>query len=236
MEPESNFAGKSQKVCSSPLRARRARFFISGLIFFGLAVGLGAPASGAEEAATPMAAPAPAQNGQGQGEVHLNRVVAADEVKKRRGKHVQAKKQRDKWWNQSRQTLLAGIDLTPDQDKQITALITAQKQKRTRYSKLDIQLAAARSANDLIRSRELRGQVREARGQIQSLHEVLDSMREVLTEKQRVTFDVNRAKLIAEGQALRASQKKKGAGGKKAPKNASPAEGGGAGGSSETSE
>ena len=221
MGPELSFDGKSRTGCSSALRAGGFRSFVSGLIFFGLVVALGAPVTAAEEEPTPMA-PADTVKPM-QGEVHLDRVVAPAEVKKRRGKHVQAKKQRERWWQESRKTLLQGIELTPDQNQKITAIITAQKKKRTEYSKLDVQLAAARSANDLVRARKLRTQVREAREEIESLHEVLDSIRGVLTEEQRVPFDVNRAKLIAESQSIRESRKKKREGGKKTSKATSPA-------------
>ena len=221
MEPELSFDGKSRMGCSSALRAGGLPSFVSGLIFFGLVVGLGVPVTAAEPESTPMAPVATVQPKQA--EIHLERVVAPEEVKKRRGKHVQAKRQRNRWWQQSRKTLLQGLTLTPDQNQKITAIIIAQKEKRTEYSKLDVQLAVARSANDLIRSRELRTQVREAKEKIESLHEVLDSMRGVLTEEQRVTFDVNRAKLIAESQSIREARKKRRAGGKETSKGASPA-------------
>ena len=161
-----------------------------------------APAN-AEASSDSAAASTASEAGPKEGEVHLDRPVAPAEVRKRRGKHVRARKQRDKWWQMARTTLFTGIELTPDQDKEVTAIIQAQKQSRTEYSKYDIQLAAARAANDLIRARELRQKVKDSRKQVQSLHEVLDSIRQVLTEKQQVTFDVNRAKLIAEGQAVR---------------------------------
>lgn len=160
-------------------------------------------AAAPEAAPDSVADPAAASVEQKEGEVHLNRPVAPAEVRKRRGKHVQARKQREKWWQTAQTTLFQGVDLTPDQDKQVTAIIKAQMKSRTEYSKYDIQLAAARAANDLIRARELRKSVQDARKQVRSLHEVLDSIRLVLTEKQQAVFDVNRAKLIAEGQSVR---------------------------------
>ena len=232
MESELSFDGKSRMGCSSALRAGGLQSFVSGLLFFGLVVGLGAPVTAAEQESTPMApaaeqepnpmAPAATVEPK-QVEIRLDRAVAPAEVKKRRGKHAQAKKQRDRWWRESRKILLQGLKLTPDQNQKITAIITVQKRRRTEYSKLDVQLAVARSANDLISAQQLRTQVREAKGKIESLHEVLDSLRGVLTEKQRVTFDVNRAKLIAESQSIRQARKKKRAGGKKTSKDASPA-------------
>jgi hypothetical protein len=48
-------------------------------------------------------------------------------------------------------------------------------------------------------------------------------MRGVLNKEQKITFDANRAKLIAEGQSIRESRKKKRAGGKKTSEGASPA-------------
>jgi len=228
MAPEVSFDGKSQWSCFSALLAGGFQLFVLGLTFFGLVVGLCAPVSAAEEEPTPTAPvaeeeSAPAAKAQPkQGEVHLQRAVTPAEVKKRRGKHVQAKKQRDRWWEQSRKTLFKGIELTPDQNKKVTAIISAQKKKRTEYSKLDVQLAAARSANDLIRARELRTQVRDARDKIESLHEVLDSIRGVLNKEQKITFDANRAKLIAESQSIRDTRKKKKVGGKKTSEGASP--------------
>ena len=179
------------------------------------------PAAGGEagSAQAPDAEAAPKE-----GEVHLDRPVAPDEVRKRRGKHVQAKRQRDKWWKMARTTLFKGIDLTPEQDKKITAIISEQKKNRTEYSKADIQLAAARAANDLIRARELRNQVQAERKEVKSLHEVLDAMRPVLTEKQQVVFDTNRAQLISEGQKVRKKRMEKRAENKKAKAEAEAVE------------
>ena len=73
-----------------------------------------------------------------------------------------------RWWKMARTTLIKGIDLTPEQDKKITAIISEQKKNRTEYSKADIQLAAARAANDLIRARELRNQVQTERKEVKS--------------------------------------------------------------------
>ena len=143
------------------------------------------------------------------GTILLDREVDKGKVQKRRGKHVRAKRQRDQWWQKARRTLFSGIKLTPDQSAEITQMIRDQKQNRTNFSKLDVQLAVARSENDIAKARELRGKTKAARESLQSVHVVLDSIRGVLTPEQRPTFDVNRAKLVAEGQAIRADQKKK---------------------------
>ena len=256
MEPELSFDGKSRMGCSSALRAGGLQSFVSGLMFFGLVVGLSAGVSAAEGEPTPMAPAAeekptpiaPAATVQPKEvEIHLERPVAPAEVKKRRGKHVKAKKQRDRWWRESQEVLLQGLEVTPDQNQKITAIIIAQKKKRTEYSKLDVQLARARAANDMILTRQLRAEVREAKEKIGSMHEVLESIRGVLTQKQKATFDINRAKLIAEGQSIRDAREKKRADDKKASKDASRAkkseadsmgspEEGGADASSEASE
>lgn len=213
----------------------------AALMLIGLAGLMGAPDVRAEEAAaaaTAESAPVPSASGAEagstqsadaeaapkEGEVHLDRPVAPDEVRKRRGKHVQAKRQRDKWWKMARTTLFKGIDLTPEQDKKITEIIAEQKKNRTEYSKADIQLAAARAANDLIRARELRNQVQTERKEVKSLHEVLDTMRPVLTEKQQAIFDTNRAQLIADGQKVRKKRMEKRAQNKKAKAEAEAVE------------
>ena len=220
---ESRRSSERAKDNSRTLAAgsRRLRATLWTLALIGLVGGAGVRDIRADEAAAAAAgketAPAPAAVDSApesaaapkQGEVHLDRPVAPAEVRKRRGKHVQAKRQRDKWWKMARTTLFKGIELTPEQDKKVTAIIAEQKKNRTEYSKADIQLAAARAANDLIRARELRKQVQVERKKVKSLHEVLDSIRPVLTEKQQAVFDTNRATLIAEGQKVRKDRMEK---------------------------
>ena len=94
------------------------------------------------------------------------------------------------------------------------ALLRARK----RAEELRTELEAARRQGDQERLARLRAQLRARRKELKSPHAPIEEMRKLLSEAQRRTFDMNRARLIAEGQKARQAQqgvraKRRGAGG-----------------------
>jgi hypothetical protein len=107
------------------------------------------------------------------------------------------------WWSYTREVLFADLDLSAEQTHEVEALIEAQLSSRARYQVRDIELRAARQERDTERSAALRAELRELDAQLKERHELIEAMRALLTEEQRPTFDMNRARLVAEGQKAR---------------------------------
>ncbi|MEE3328493.1 MAG: hypothetical protein VX252_14240, partial [Myxococcota bacterium] len=137
------------------------------------------------------------------------RPVDSQHIRKRRAKHVQAKRQRLQWWANARQVLFSGIDLSQEQSKQVSAIIQQQMDNRTAFTKLDVQLAVAMQKHDRTGVKKLREETVAARRKLKSAHELFDEMRATLNEDQQQRFDLNRAKLVSEGQRIREENRKR---------------------------
>lgn len=102
---------------------------------------------------------------------------------------------RQKAWAESQKALMAGIELTADQQAEIEALdekfsveIDARHKKR---SQLRRDLNTAQEAGKISEAKRIRSQLREMR-RGPGRQTQLTAIREVLDEKQRVVFDENR--------------------------------------------
>ena len=107
---------------------------------------------------------------------------------------------REQWWARAREVLFDGIALSEDQAREVDAIIAAQRRARQQAEERKKEAVAARKRGDTTRAAELRTQLRKDRKELQNPHARLEQMRALLEEEQRSTFDMNRARLMAEGQ------------------------------------
>jgi hypothetical protein len=113
-----------------------------------------------------------------------------------------------RWWTHARQVLFDDLALSPEQTRQIDALIETQLAARTRLQQLDTDLAAAQRDADAERADALRAERPAIRARLEGPDEVLQQIRGILTEEQRPNFDMNRARLLAEGQKAMESRQR----------------------------
>jgi hypothetical protein len=111
---------------------------------------------------------------------------------------------REVWWAHAREVLLSDLQLSAEQSRGVDAIFETQMAALARQREMGAELQAARQRGDRERSASLRSQMRAAR---KNPHDVFDETRALLSEEQRPIFDMNRARLVAEGQqAERARQ------------------------------
>jgi len=107
---------------------------------------------------------------------------------------------RRNWWNRARELLFADIELSAEQTQAVDAIIEAQLKMRALLQQADAELSAARKARDSERGDAAREKFRALKKQLKEVHEIHEAMRAVLAEEQRPTFDMNRARHVAEMQ------------------------------------
>jgi hypothetical protein len=102
-----------------------------------------------------------------------------------------------------RAVLFDGIELSAEQSRGVDAIIEAQIEHGRRAAELRAELETARQyddADDTEWIRVIREDIAELRQQRKGPNEGMEEMRALLSEEQRATFDMNRARLAAEGQ------------------------------------
>jgi hypothetical protein len=109
-------------------------------------------------------------------------------------------RRRRNWWNDVREELFTGIDLTADQARGIDAIIDRQLDGRAQLQQRDAEIPAAHKSRNPERIKAARAAFAATRVQIKEPHEIFEEMRTLLSEEQRPTFDMNRARRIASGQ------------------------------------
>ena len=107
---------------------------------------------------------------------------------------------REQWWTHAREVLLSDLALSEDQRVQVDAIIEGQVAARKRAEEIQAELIVARRQDDTRRSAALRTELRTNRAQLKDPFVRIEQIRGLLTEPQRPTFDMNRARLVAEQQ------------------------------------
>jgi hypothetical protein len=106
----------------------------------------------------------------------------------------------DEWWAHAREVLLADLELSDEQTRQVDAIVERQSAARKRAVELKSELRVAQQQDDKERAATLQARLVENRKLIRRPHQRIEEIRELLREEQRPAFDMNRARLIAEGQ------------------------------------
>jgi hypothetical protein len=107
---------------------------------------------------------------------------------------------RRNWWNRAHELLFADIELSAEQAQAVDAIIEAQLNTRALLQQADAKLSAANKARNSERSDAAREEFRALNEQLKEMHEIYEEMRAVLAEEQRPTFDMNRARHVADVQ------------------------------------
>lgn len=112
----------------------------------------------------------------------------------------------EEWWAHAREVLVEDLELSEEQTRQIDAVIERQLGAIQRSPELRSEIRIAREQADKKRAGSLQSMLRANREEIKRPQERIEEMRAILREEQRPGFDMNRARLVAEGQQ---EQKKK---------------------------
>jgi hypothetical protein len=114
----------------------------------------------------------------------------------------------DEWWAHAREVLLEGLELSEEQTRQIDAIIQSQIDALARALEFQSELRVARQQDDKERGASLRAKLNANRVQIKRPDQRIDEIRALLREEQRPSFDMNRARLLAEAQQPRKNRRK----------------------------
>jgi hypothetical protein len=111
-----------------------------------------------------------------------------------------AKLSPQEWWAHAREVLVEDLELSEEQTRQIDAVIERQLGALQRSPELRSEIRIAREQADKKRADSLQSMLRANREEIKRPQERIEEMRAILREEQRPGFDMNRARLVAEGQ------------------------------------
>jgi hypothetical protein len=127
--------------------------------------------------------------------------TAQQQAERRREERERQIQRRAEWWAHAREVLFEGIELSAEQSRGVDAIIETQLEEGKRSGELRAELAAAEAQGDAQRIRAIRAERRDLRARRRGPHETMEEMRALLSEERRPIFDMNRARLAAEGQA-----------------------------------
>ena len=132
--------------------------------------------------------------------VHPEVAAETERVRRPRERRGPGGFTREQWWPHAREVLLTDLALSEDQRVQVDAIIEAQLVARKRAEEIQAELVDARRQDDARRSAALRTELRANRAQLKDPYLRIEQIRRLLPEQQRPTFDMNRARLVAEQQ------------------------------------
>ncbi len=165
------------------------------ILIAGSGIGLAVGSAHAETAAlAEREAPDSADSGVGE------TTPTARRAERRREERERQIQRREEWWANARAVLFDGIELSAEQARGVDAIIETQLEEGKRSWELRAELAAAQEQGDTERIRAIRRESRELRERLKGPDKCMEEMRALLSEEQRPTFDMNRARLAAEGQ------------------------------------
>ncbi len=119
---------------------------------------------------------------------------------------------REKWWTDARAVLFSDIQLSAEQSRGVNEIIETRLDERRRSGELRAELNATQQQADTERRAAIRKESRALRARLKDPHDCIEEMRALLSEEQRPTFDMNRARLVAEGQQPRKERRRRGPG------------------------
>jgi len=106
----------------------------------------------------------------------------------------------DEWWAHAREVLVEDLELSEEQTRQIDAIIERQIDALRRSQELRSELRIAGTQADKGRVDSLQARLRANREEIKRPQERIEEILAILREEQRPSFEMNRARLVAEGQ------------------------------------
>ena len=115
----------------------------------------------------------------------------------------------EEWWIHAREVLFEGLELSAEQTRGVDAILEGQQAARRRAQELQAELEAARGRGDKERVASLRKELRANRSKLRNPYARIEQIRALLSPEQRPTFDMNRARLVAEGQQSRKARQAK---------------------------
>jgi hypothetical protein len=124
----------------------------------------------------------------------------APDTERRREQRELTPKRREEWWAHAHEVLFSDIQLSAEQSRGVDAIIEAQLENGRRSGELRAELETARQQGDTERIRAIRAESRPLHARRKGPHECIEEMRALLSKEQHPTFDMNRARLTAEGQ------------------------------------
>jgi len=123
----------------------------------------------------------------------------------------------DEWWAHAREVLFEDLELSEEQTRQVDAIIESQINTRERALKFQSELRVAREQADEKRVAALQAKLRVNLALIKRPNQSIEEMRSILQKEQRPSFDMNRARLVAEGQQPRKKRRRRRSGAGAAP-------------------
>jgi hypothetical protein len=112
----------------------------------------------------------------------------------------------EEWWVHAREMLVEDLELSDEKARQVDAVIERQLAALRRSRELRSEIQIAREQKDKKRASSLDTMLRANREEIKRPQERIEEMRAIVGEEQRPGFDMNRARLVAEGQQARKKQ------------------------------
>ena len=120
-----------------------------------------------------------------------------------RQSRMQHEGQPEEWWIHAREVLFEDLELSAEQTRGVDGILEGQRAARRRAQELQAELEAARERGDGERVAILRQELRANRSKLRNPYARIEQIRALLSPEQRPTFDMNRARLVAEGQQSR---------------------------------
>jgi hypothetical protein len=165
------------------------------ILIAGTGVGLAVGSANAETAAVAeLEAPDSADSGV------RDATPTAQSAEQRRERYDLRSQRREKGLAHARVVLFDGIELGAEQSRGVDAIIEAQLEVGRRSTELRAELGTARQQGDTERIRAVQAEGRPLSARRKGPDECMEEMRALLSEEQRPIFDMNRARLAAEGQ------------------------------------
>jgi len=171
------------------------------ILIVGTRVGLAVGSANAETVAE-LEAPNTADSGV------QDATLTAQKAERRERRELQAQ-QREERFAHVRVVLFIGIELSAEQSRGVDAIIETQLKDRRRSGELRAELETARQQDDAERIRAIREESRPLRARRRGPDECMEEMRALLSEEQHSIFDMNRARLAAEGQGPKKTRRQK---------------------------
>jgi hypothetical protein len=134
---------------------------------------------------------------------------AAEMAERRRERRELRSQQGRERLAHARAVLFEGIELSAEQSRGVDAIIESELKQGGRSEELSAELEAAKEQGDAKRMRALRAERASIRANRRGPNQSMEEMRALLSEEQRPIFDMNRARLTAEGQQDQKAQRKR---------------------------